>query len=445
MRHAPAARVLRFGAGVAAAAVLVSGCGDTASLPLRAGMGPDPALPEADAPLIPTIEVAPAVGWPDGRTPVPANGLEVGTFATGLDHPRWLHVLPNGDVLVAETNAPPRPEAESGITGFVMSRVLQRAGAAVPSADRIRLLRDTDGDGVADTHSVLLEDLHSPFGMALVGRDLYVANTDGVVRFPYRPGVTHIDAAGEHIVDLPAGPLNQHWTRNLIWDADSERLYVTVGSSSNIAENGMESERGRALILEVDPGAKTARTYASGLRNPNGLDWQPETGELWTTVNERDGLGSELVPDYLTSVAEGGFYGWPYSYFGANVDERVEPQRPDLVEAAIVPDYALGPHVAALGLAFYTGALLPDRYRNGAFVALHGSWNRRPLAGYAVVFVPFSNGEPEGLPETVLTGFVNDDGEAFGRPVGVAVAADGAVLVADDVGNAIWRLRSEGR
>jgi glucose/arabinose dehydrogenase len=317
---------------------------------------------------------------------------------------------------------------------------MQRAGAATPSANRITLLRDTDGDGVADVRTAFLADLNSPFGMALVGTDLYVANTDALVRFPYTAGATRIAAPGTKVVDLPGGPLNHHWTKNVIASRDGSRLYVTVGSNSNVAEHGMEKEVDRAAILEVDPKQGARRLYASGLRNPNGLGWEPKTGALWTVVNERDELGSDLVPDYLTSVKEGGFYGWPYSYFGKHVDTRVEPPRPDLVDRAIVPDYALGAHVAPLGLAFYTGNLLPSRYAGGAFVGNHGSWNRRPRSGYNVVFVPFQDGRPVGRPEEVLGGFVDAEGNALGRPVGVAVDRAGALLVADDVGNVIWRV-----
>jgi glucose/arabinose dehydrogenase len=321
-----------------------------------------------------------------------------------------------------------------------MKQVMKRAGAGTPSANRITLLRDTDADGVADVRTVFLENLNSPFGMALVGDNLYVANTDALVRFPYVPGATRIAGPGTTVVDLPGGPLNHHWTKNVVASRDGSRLYVTVGSNSNVAEHGVEKEVDRAAILVVDPAQGTRRLYASGLRNPNGLGWEPKSGALWTVVNERDELGSDLVPDYLTSVTEGGFYGWPYSYFGKHVDTRVEPPRPDLVEKAIVPDYALGAHVAPLGLAFYEANLLPQRYAGGAFVGNHGSWNRRPRSGYNVVFVRFENGRPVGPPEDVLTGFVDVDGNALGRPVGVAVDRAGALLVADDVGNVIWRV-----
>ncbi|HSD43638.1 MAG TPA: sorbosone dehydrogenase family protein [Burkholderiales bacterium] len=424
------------------AAVALGGCSESARLPFSAGVGPDPVLPRPKSTLIPTIDIAPAKGWPPGMTPVAADGLRVTAFATGLDHPRWLYVLPNGDVLVAETNRPPPPEndAGGGVKKWVMKQVMTVAGSAVPSANRITLLRDADGDGVAEFRTVFLQGLHSPFGMALVGSDFYVANADAIVRFPYTPGANALDAAaGVKVVDLPAG-LNHHWTKNLIASRDGTRLYATVGSNSNIGENGMDAEEGRAAIWEVDPKAGTKRLYASGLRNPNGLAWESQTGSLWTVVNERDELGSDLVPDYLTSVIDGGFYGWPYSYYGQHVDARVQPPRPDLVAKAIKPDYALGAHVAPLGLANSERAKLPARYAHGMFVGLHGSWNRRPLSGYAVVFVPFRGGKPSGMPLEVLTGFVNGDGDAHGRPVGVAIGARGALLVADDVGNTVWHV-----
>jgi glucose/arabinose dehydrogenase len=317
---------------------------------------------------------------------------------------------------------------------------MKRAGSAVPSANRITLLRDTDGDGVADHRSTLLAGLNSPFGMDLVGGDLYVANTDALMRFPYRDGDTTIRAAGVKVADLPGGALNHHWTKNVIASRDGTKLYVTVGSNSNIGENGMDQEVERAAILEFDARSGAHTVYASGLRNPNGLAWEPTTGVLWTVVNERDELGSDLVPDYLTSVRRGGFYGWPYSYYGQIVDDRVTPPRPDLVATAIKPDYALGSHTASLGLTLSAYARLPERFRSGMFVGQHGSWNRKPLSGYKVIFVPFSGGRPDGAPLDVLTGFVDDDGNAMGRPVGVAVDRQGALLVADDVGNVIWRV-----
>jgi len=364
----------------------------------------------------------------------------VQAFANDLDHPRWLYVLPNGDVLVAETNAPPKPDDRKGVKGWVMKKVMARAGAGTPSANRITLLRDSDGDGIAEMKTIFLQGLHSPFGMALVDNDLYVANSDAVMRFPYRTGETQITEPGKKVADLPAGPINHHWTKNIIASRDGKHLFVTVGSNSNVAERGMSVEENRAAILEIDPASGASRVFASGLRNPNGMDWQPQSGVLWTAVNERDEIGSDLVPDYMTSVKDGAFYGWPYSYYGQHVDERVKPPRPDLVAKAIAPDYALGPHTASLGLAFYGGKLLPAHYANGAFVGQHGSWNRKPPSGYRVIFVPFAGGEPAGPAEEVLTGFLNSDGEAYGRPVGVAVDRAGALLVADDVGNKIWRL-----
>jgi glucose/arabinose dehydrogenase len=410
--------------------------------PPSTGIGPNPALPAPQKSWLPTVRIAPAQGWPEGARPAPAAGLAVTAFATGLDHPRWLTVLPNGDVLVAESNRPPKGEGapSGGIRGWVMGLVMKRAGGGTPSADRITLLRDADGDGVAETRSVLLSKLHSPFGMALVGEYLYVAHADAIVRFPYTPGATTIDAAGTRLTELPGGPLNHHWTKNIIASRDGTRLYATVGSNSNIGENGMAAEEGRAAIWEVDLPSGSKRLHASGLRNPNGLAWEPQTGALWTVVNERDELGDELVPDYLTSVQPGAFYGWPYSYYGAHVDERVQPPRPDLVAKAVVPDYGLGSHVAPLGLTTAEGAALPAAYRSGMFVGLHGSWNRKQLSGYKVVFVPFEGGRPAGPMRDVLSGFVDAEGRALGRPVGVAIDARGGLLVADDVGNTVWRV-----
>ncbi len=426
----------------AAALLALAGCGDRSILPVKADVGPSPQLPAPKKSLIPTVDIAPAKGWPPGGKPQAAQGLEVNALATGLDHPRWLYVLPNGDVLVAESNKPQTPETKkSGVRAWVMKKVMERAGAGVPSADRITLLRDLDGDGVADTRSVFLKGLHSPFGMALVGETLYVANADGIVRFSYKDGVTEITQAPQKLASLPAG-LNHHWTKNIIASRDGSKLYATVGSNSNVGENGMDKEINRAAILEVDIKTGATRLFASGLRNPNGMAWEPQTGVLWTVVNERDEIGSDLVPDYLTSVQDGGFYGWPYSYYGQHVDERVQPQRPDLVAKAIVPDYALGAHVAALGLAFADGARLGPMYASGAFIGQHGSWNRTPLAGYNVVYVPFANGKPNGMPVEVLGGFVDRNGNAMGRPVGVAIDGKGALLVADDVGNVVWRVRA---
>ena len=404
--------------------------------------GPSPVLAEPRTSLIPTVDIAPAVGWPAQGKPVAAQDFAVNAFASGLDHPRTVYVLPNGDVLVAETNAPPKPDDGKGIKGAVMKSTMKKAGAGVPSANRITLLRDADGDGVAEKRSTFLQNLNSPFGIALVADTLYVANTDAVVSFPYRKDDTTITAAPTKIADLPAGTLNHHWTKSLVASADGKRLYVGVGSNSNVGENGMEMEIDRAAVLEIDAAAGTRRVFASGLRNPTALAWQPQSGELWAVANERDELGNDLVPDYLTSVREGAFYGFPYSYYGQHVDKRVKPQNPALVAKAIAPDYALGSHVAPLGLAFYTGQALPPRFRNGAFIGLHGSWNRKPLSGYKVVFVPFNEGVPSGPMETVLEGFLNDQGQAQGRPVGVAQDKTGAILIADDVGNTIWRLSS---
>jgi glucose/arabinose dehydrogenase len=420
--------------------LLLAPFADTAKLPDEASFGPNPTLPEPRETTVPTVNIAPAKGWPAGAKPTPTGDLAVNALAAGLDHPRWLLVLPNGDVLVAETNAPERPDEGRGMKGWVYRKVQQEVGAGVPSANRITLLRDADHDGVAETRTVFLKGLNSPFGMALVGHDLYVANTDAVMRYPYQDGAPEITAAGEKVADLPAGTINHHWTKNLIASRDGSRLYVTVGSNSNVGENGIDKEERRAAILEIDPATGQSRVFASGLRNPNGMAWQPDSDALWTTVNERDELGSDLVPDYMTSVQDGGFYGWPYSYYGQHVDSRVTPQRPELVAKAIVPDYALGNHTASLGLTFASGTLLPERFRKGAFVGQHGSWNRKPRSGYKVIFVPFANGKPSGQPLDVLTGFVSQNDEALGRPVGVAIDHDGALLVADDVGNTIWRV-----
>jgi len=419
-------------------ALVLSACAEQSRLPPGADSGPNPALPEPNTSLIPTVKVAPAKGWPEGLTPKAAQGTRVAAFATGLQHPRWVYVLPNGDVLVAETAAPQRPDEGKGIKGRAMTYFMKKAGSAAPSANRITLLRDADGDGVPELRSVFLENLNSPFGMVLVGNDFYVANTDAVVRFPYQTGQTSISAQGEKLVDLPAGARNHHWTKSLTANRDGTKLYATVGSNSNVAENGMEAEEGRAAIWEIDRKSGGHRIFATGLRNPNGMGWEPKSGILWTVVNERDELGSDLVPDYLTSVQSGGFYGWPYSYYGANVDERVKPARPDLVGKAIKPDYALGNHVAPLGMTFSEHANLP--FGEGAYVGQHGSWNRRPPSGYNVVFIPFRDGKPSGPPVEVLSGFRSAEGEAYGRPVGVAIDKRGALLVVDDVGNAIWRV-----
>jgi glucose/arabinose dehydrogenase len=421
--------------------LLLAGCSESSNAPEDAGLGPSPNLPEPKSKLIPTINIAPAKGWSRDAKPTAASDLAVNAFASELDHPRSLYVLPNGDVLVAETNAPPKSSGIGGIRGFFFKMAQKQAGAGVPSPNRITLLRDADGDGVAETRSVFLKDLNSPFGMAMVGQYLYVANTDAIVRFPYTEGQREITEPGIKVAELPGGELNHHWTKDLVASRDGTRLYVTVGSNSDHGENGIDKEERRAAILEVNLIDGQTRVFASGLRNPNGPRWEPQTGVLWVVVNERDELGNDLVPDYLTSVKDGAFYGWPYSYYGQHLDSRVKEQRPDLVAKAVPPDYALGSHVAPLGLAFSEGALLPERFRNGAFIGMHGSWNRSPRSGYKVVFVPFADGKPSGKPIDVLTGFVNEEDEtAQGRPVGVAIDKAGALLVADDVGNMVWRV-----
>jgi glucose/arabinose dehydrogenase len=439
-RHPLALAVVRT-----AATGVLAACGGSAQLPVSAETGPAPAIPSPDKSLIPTIKIAKAKGWPAGATPTAAPGTSVNAFATGLEHPRWLYVLPNGDVLVAESNGPPRPEDNpGGLRGWVMNYYFKKAGAAVPSPNKIVLLRDADGDGVAETRSVLLDSLYSPFGMALVGHTLYVANSNALVRYAYHDGDTRITAAPVTVTALPGRPYDHHWTKSLLANAGGTKLYVGVGSNSNAAEHGIEAEKERAAIWEIDPATGAHRVFANGMRNPVGLAWEPETGALWVAVNERDELGSDLVPDYMTAVREGAFYGWPYSYYGSHVDTRVKPQRPDLVATAVVPDYALGAHTASLGLASSRGAQLPAPFTDGMFVGQHGSWNRKPFSGYKVIFVPFAEGKPNGQPIDLLTGFVNG-GEARGRPVGLAVDKHGALLVADDVGNTIWRITAAAR
>jgi len=408
------------------------------------GVGPSPQLaaPEKSG-LIPTVNVAKAQGWPEGAMPKAPAGFRVTALARGLDHPRWVYTLPNGDVLVAESNKPPPEEGAKnvhadGLRGKVMGWFMKRAGAGTPSANRITLLRDADGDGAAEVRTVFLSGLFSPFGMALVGNELFIANANGIVKVPYQPGQTSITATPVKVTDLPAGA-NHHWTKNVIASPDGSKLYATVGSNSNAGDNGLASEQGRAAIWEVDRATGNKRLFASGLRNPNGLGWEPQTRALWTVVNERDELGNDLVPDYLTSVKDGGFYGWPWSYWGNHVDERVKPANPEMVAKAIIPDYGLGSHVAPLGLAF-SDARMPANYASGAFIGQHGSWNRKPRSGYNVVFVPFANGRPSGMPTEFLGGFLDADGNAYGRPVGVALDGKGALLVADDVGNVVWRV-----
>ncbi|CAI8901601.1 PQQ-dependent sugar dehydrogenase [Pseudomonas zeae] len=433
MRKPQLVFVIAFAGGLAA-------CGESSSLQVTDGTGPSPKLPEPNKTLIPTVNIAPAIGWPEGGKPTAAAGTQVAAFAEGLDHPRWLYVLPNGDVLVAETNAPPKPDDSSGIRGWVMKKVMGKAGAGVPSPNRITLLRDADHDGVAETRTVFLQNLNSPFGMTLVGNDLYVADTDRLLRFNYEPGATEIKSQPIKVADLPGGTLNHHWTKNVIASKDGSKLYVTVGSNSNVGENGLDKEEGRAAIWEVDRATGNHRIFASGIRNPNGLAWEPTSGALWTAVNERDEIGSDLVPDYITSVKDGGFYGWPFSYYGQHVDVRVTPQNPDLVAKAIAPDYAVGPHTASLGLSFAEGNTLPAQFKEGAFIGQHGSWNRKPHSGYKVIFVPFTGGKPSGKPLDVLTGFLDKDENALGRPVGVVIDQQGGLLVADDVGNKVWRV-----
>lgn len=419
------------------AVILISSSAASAQ---EVGYGPNPQLPKQTSSWLPTIKVAKAVGWKSGEAPIAPDGFRVTALASGLDHPRWLYVLPNADVLVAESNAPPKPEGMSGgVRGWVQGIFMKRAGARTPSANRISLLRDENGDGVAELKVPFLENLNSPFGMALVGDRLYVANADAIVHFPYSTGQTKITQGATKLADLPAGR-NHHWTKSLVANAEGTKLYVGVGSNSNAAENGLEEEVNRAAVLEVDIASGQSRIYGSGLRNPVGIDWNPVSKELWVAVNERDELGDDLVPDYMTSVKDGAFYGWPYSYFGQNVDPRVKPPRPDLVAKVLMPDYALGAHSASLGLTFVKTSALGKEFDNGAIIGQHGSWNRSTPSGYRVIFVPFTDGKPLGMPRPLLDGFLNSQGEARGRPVGVVIDGRGALLVADDVGNVIWRL-----
>jgi len=423
-------------------ALVMSACGESAKHDISAGMGAQPSLPEPVKTLIPTVHVAAVVGWNNANKPNTAPGLKVSAFAAGLEHPRWLYELPNGDILVAETNFEMQG-LEGSIKGWFAKYFLTKAGATGVSPDRISLLRDADGNGEAETKTTFIEGLHSPFGMALIGNTFYVANADSIVSFPYKNGESSIKTAPTKLIDLPGLPLNHHWTKNILANADGTKLYVTVGSNSNIGENGIDIEKDRAAILEVDIQAKNYRTYASGLRNPNGLAWESETKQLWTVVNERDEIGSDLVPDYLTSVQENGFYGWPYSYYGQHVDQRVQPQNPELVAKAIKPDYALGAHTASLGLADAKGNNLGAQYAQGMFIGQHGSWNRRPYSGYRVIFIPFAGGKPSGKPIDVLTDFIDANGDAQGRPVGVLVQKTGSLLVADDAGNRVWRVSAQ--
>jgi glucose/arabinose dehydrogenase len=417
----------------------LSACSESSKIDPAVTFGKDPTLVEPKSTLIPNVNIAQAVGWSLGEKPdTPFSSMQVNRFATDLEHPRWLYTLPNGDVLVAESNKPQKDEDDSGIKEWVTKKVLSKAGAGAPSADRITLLRDADKDGVAETKTTFLSGLNSPFGMALVNNTLYVANTDAIVSFPYQQGQTNITAKGAELVKLPSGEINHHWTKNLIANQDGSKLYASIGSNSNIAENGFDAEIGRAAIWEIDIASGKHKVFASGLRNPVGMTWVNDT--LWTAVNERDQLGNDLVPDYMTSVQENGFYGWPYSYYGQHIDSRVEQREPELVERAIKPDYALGAHTASLGLMYTQGNHALTDIKQGMFVGQHGSWNREPKAGYKVIFVPFSNQEPAGAPIDILTGFLNDEGGARGRPVGVEFDKSGNLLVADDVGNIIWRV-----
>lgn len=421
---------------------VLAACSERAKLPAQQQTGSDPVLPTAHDFLVPPMQVPKGVGWASGGHPAVASGLKIEKMADGLLHPRQLLVLPNGDVLVVESNGP-GSERMTTPKQLVAGIVKNQSGKGAKGGNRITLLRREPGS-TTWTHHVFLEHLNSPFGLQLIGDTLYVANTDAIVKFPYTAGQTHIDAPGVELADLP-GTVNHHWTKSLLASPDGKKLYVGVGSNSNITENGLEVEYRRAAVLEVDVASGASRIFASGLRNPTGLQWEPSTGALWAIVNERDEIGADLVPDYLTSVKDGGFYGWPYSYYGQHLDHRVNPQRPDLVAKALVPDFALSSHVAPLGLLFYTGTNLPAHYRGGAFIGEHGSWDRTPLSGYEVSFVPFANGRPTGVKEPVVTGFASpDEKDLYGAPVGVAQDRDGALLIADDVGNAVWRVTAAG-
>jgi glucose/arabinose dehydrogenase len=420
------------------AALSLSACGKPGSSDPLVGFGPNPTLPAPQKTLLPQVATAKVARWTAGEAPTAPAGFVVTRFAAGLDHPRWLYVLPNGDVLAAESAS--EPAKPKGLKDRIAQMIQKHAGALQKSPNQIILLRDADGDGVAELRTVFVQGVKRPYGMALVGDTLYVAADDAIVRFPYVAGQTEERGTGEKVFDLPGGPINHHWTKNILASQDGTRLYATIGSNSNVGENGMPAEAGRAQITEFTLPKGPGRPFATGLRNPNGMDFEPTTGVLWTAVNERDELGPDLVPDYMTSVKDGAFYGWPYSYYGQHADARLKPQRPDLVAKAIAPDYALGPHTASLGLTFYKADLFPAPYRGGVFIGQHGSWNRKPLNGYRVVFIPFAGGKPTGQPQVFLTGFLNDKGEARGRPVGVTVDKRGGLLVADDVGNIVWRV-----
>ena len=419
----------------------VAACGPKPIDPNRQ-IGPNPYLPPIHQYLLPPMHVAKIVGWKAGETPTVPAGLQVKALATGLKNPRSVYVLPNGDVLIAESNGPPAPISRP--KEIAMNLIEKQAHSHVKAGNRIVLVRPTS-DGAPAQQTVFLDHLKSPFGIVLVGNDLYVANTDSVMRYPYVTGQTTITDPGTKLCDLPAGPIDHHWTKSLTVSPDGTKLYAGVGSNSNITENGIGAELDRASVWEIDRTSGAHRLYATGLRNPNGLQFEPTTHVLWAVVNERDELGPDLVPDYMTSVKDGAFYGWPYSYYGQHLDPRVKPQRPDLVAKAIPPDYALSSHVAPLGMVFDTGDALPARYRGGAFVGEHGSWDRSVLNGYKVVFIPFVNGKPNGMAQDVVTGFLTPDDKARGRPVGLALDNKGAILIADDVGGAVWRVSAAGR
>jgi glucose/arabinose dehydrogenase len=428
-------------AGTGLLTLALAGCGDRGDFDVASQIGPNPVLPEPSPGLLPDLKIAEVVGWQDYQAPRVPEGLVVAAYAKDLAHPRTVHTLPNGDVLVVQSRAPsgkPLPRPKDVIREWVMS-IATGGGGPQKDSNRITLLRDTNRDGTVDERSDLLSGLNSPFGVAWVDDTLYVAAADAILAYPYRLGETKITAQPTVLTPLPGGPINHHWTKDLALSPDGRFLYASVGSNSNVAERGLEAEKSRAAIWQVDRRTGAARLYASGLRNPNGLTFHPETGVLWTVVNERDELGPNLVPDYLTSVQEGGFYGWPWSYYGHHVDERVHPPRPDMVSKAIAPDYALSSHVAALGLAFSNNSAMPAPFANGAFIGEHGSWNRNAFNGYKVVYVPFANGRPAGKAQDVVTGFIEGD-KAYGRPVGVAIDGTGALLVADDAGDTVWRV-----
>jgi glucose/arabinose dehydrogenase len=422
-------------------ALTLSACDQGDPARQSAEIGHAPNLPAAKEYLLPPMTVKAVGTWKQGEAPAVAAGLKIEPLLVGLMHPRSIYVLPNGDILVVEANGPKAPVNRP--KDAIMGAVQAYGGSAGQGANRITLVRPATA-GSPEVRTVFIDKLNSPFGVALVGNDLYVANTDAVIRYPYTTGDTHITDPGTKFADLPGGPIDHHWTKSLLASADGSKLYVGVGSNSNITENGMPAEMNRADILEFDRASGAMRIFASGLRNPNAMQWEPQSKKMWVVVNERDEIGPDLVPDYLTSVQDGGFYGWPYSYYGQHVDPRVMPQRPDLVAKAIVPDYALSSHVAPLGLVFNSSTTLPAAYAGGAFVGEHGSWDRSPVSGYKVVFVPFKDGKPNGTPIDVVTGFVRPDEHANGRPVGLAIDHSGALLIADDVGNAVWRVSAAG-